>query len=369
MQAHSGEATSSETAPDGGYKGSEKGAENPVDAYWAVVSDVLKSMHRPGRERWPQCLAMALCDQASDGRWVKELDGRELYVAGYELRNGRRMPDSYEVDYGSEFAGRVRRYWKTLSEGSWWQEAKAVAEERLADAGIPAEVALARYDAGAGGSGNAVVYGLAIRARSNAHDTPKASSPKLADNEVRYEVSRLPEMPRLGRFLGNLRLAGMSGAFFYLTVSLIVAVSIVVAYAAVITASDKEGLRPWVTTMVVLVFSGWILWRSVGAFVSVQRLGVVVAPAWMRTRIDHPTLLLEFKYDPQRRVDQWGYEVKRLRLSAYEGRCKLCGGELEIREGSRWRHPGRLVGTCRNAPREHLYSFDPVLRVGRRLHD
>ena len=47
----------------------------------------------------------------------------------------------------------------------------------------------------------------------------------------------------------------------------------------------------------------------------------------------------------------------------YSAACPICGGIVEIHEGRR-AFPDRLIGRCRLAAREHLFSFDPALRTG-----
>jgi len=76
-------------------------------------------------------------------------------------------------------------------------------------------------------------------------------------------------------------------------------------------------------------------------------------------------LLLELsRADGRHRVNP--QSPRRFRLTVYSASCPICGGYVGV-EGGGWRYPGRLIGRCYEAPREHLWSFDHVTRSGRRL--
>lgn len=46
------------------------------------------------------------------------------------------------------------------------------------------------------------------------------------------------------------------------------------------------------------------------------------------------------------------------------GICPICAAEVDVQRGGQ-EFPGRLVGRCQDAPLEHVFSFDPVLLIGR----
>ncbi len=55
-----------------------------------------------------------------------------------------------------------------------------------------------------------------------------------------------------------------------------------------------------------------------------------------------------------------------LRLVRYVASCPVCGGDMHLASGApEW--PRRTVGRCADAPREHVFSFDPVKLIGHRL--
>lgn len=74
----------------------------------------------------------------------------------------------------------------------------------------------------------------------------------------------------------------------------------------------------------------------------------------------------------------WGEEIaqlelgldenkrRRLQLVRYSAVCPVCAGTVELRyaQGANRR---RLVGCCSEVPHEHVFTFDRILRTGRRL--
>ncbi|CAM5788087.1 hypothetical protein [Rhizobacter fulvus] len=88
-------------------------------------------------------------------------------------------------------------------------------------------------------------------------------------------------------------------------------------------------------------------------------LRIVMAPLIL-TPFAHHNVTLE-----ARRRDSED-EVGELAFVRYSAICPLCDGSVSVMPGRR-RFPDRLVGRCRGSGREHVFSFDHVLRVGRQL--
>jgi hypothetical protein len=88
-------------------------------------------------------------------------------------------------------------------------------------------------------------------------------------------------------------------------------------------------------------------------------LRVVMAPSFL-TSISEDNVTLEF-----RRSTAGDNEVE-LAFVRYTSICPLCSGSIVVDSG-RAAFPDRLVGRCRRSAREHVFSFDPISRVGRPL--
>lgn len=88
-------------------------------------------------------------------------------------------------------------------------------------------------------------------------------------------------------------------------------------------------------------------------------LRIVMAPSFL-TPIAEDNVTLEFRRSSP------SDEVGELAFVRYTSTCPLCEGPVVIDPG-RAAFPDRLVGRCRRSAREHVFSFDPVTRVGRLL--
>lgn len=90
-------------------------------------------------------------------------------------------------------------------------------------------------------------------------------------------------------------------------------------------------------------------------------LRIVMAPSFL-TSISQDNVTLEFRRSAP------GDDVGELAFVRYTATCPLCGGSVVIHSGKA-AFPDRLVGRCLRSAREHVFSFDPVSRVGRPLID
>ncbi|MGV3581661.1 MAG: hypothetical protein ACO1N8_05080 [Methylophilus sp.] len=57
---------------------------------------------------------------------------------------------------------------------------------------------------------------------------------------------------------------------------------------------------------------------------------------------------------------------KKVQLTKYVGICPICKAQVELNKGEP-DFPQRIVGRCKESPREHVYSFDRVTKFGNML--
>lgn len=87
-------------------------------------------------------------------------------------------------------------------------------------------------------------------------------------------------------------------------------------------------------------------------------LRIVMAPSLL-TPMSKDNVTLELRPSDAERQGQ-------LVFARYSSTCPTCGGNVELFDGGR-DFPGRIVGRCRRSAREHVFSFDHALKVGRPL--
>lgn len=59
-------------------------------------------------------------------------------------------------------------------------------------------------------------------------------------------------------------------------------------------------------------------------------------------------------------------DLRVIRFVRYSSTCSICGAAVDLGDGSP-DFPRRMVGRCSESPREHIFSFDRVTRMGRVL--
>jgi hypothetical protein len=57
---------------------------------------------------------------------------------------------------------------------------------------------------------------------------------------------------------------------------------------------------------------------------------------------------------------------KEVRLTKYVSTCNICGAKVYLENGEP-EFPRRIVGRCGESPREHVYTFDRVTLIGKKL--
>ena len=98
-------------------------------------------------------------------------------------------------------------------------------------------------------------------------------------------------------------------------------------------------------------------WIVVGPILQVVARRIVVAPWWMQD--DEDSRLLEHRSSPR-------YSDTSIKAVRYTSSCPICGGHVVAKSGG-FEFWGRVVGRCKHAPVEHVFSFDHVTRSGKPL--
>lgn len=198
-------------------------------------------------------------------------------------------------------------------------------------------------------------------AEGNPPDSPAASSEPLA---IRYEFTPPGQVraawyakPLIGAgsfvtrsWRGLLWLAVALIPIGYLLVSALMPVAFMYVRRPVHTAD--------LATLTVVSVMAWVIWRiSIRPLIWLLEDRIILATeAWVGW--SEGVAQLELALDEHKK--------RRLRLVRYSAVCPICAGTIELRY-SQGQNRRRLVGCCNEAPHEHVFSFDRILRTGRRL--
>lgn len=254
----------------------------------------------------------------------------------------------------------------------WWRARRQRILAALIDAGVETEPVLHRDAHPGGGRGNKAVNswrtGDSIVPGANTSpgsDLP-LGEPVVADSPSEISYWLLAEKPvklssRLLRWLFRdgrievgsarhrvLRANILSFGFFVIGIGILTTLSMALVsrplatqhVAAVIIVS--AGLYMW-----------WQKWRPV-VYAKEDRISPL-PDEWLAS--DEAPAQIERKRTESGEI---------LRIVRYGSTCPVCGADMYLGSAApEW--PRRIVGRCVDAPREHVFTFDPVLLTGKRL--
>ncbi|OSZ72962.1 hypothetical protein [Hydrogenophaga sp. IBVHS1] len=169
---------------------------------------------------------------------------------------------------------------------------------------------------------------------------------------------------------GALLLAGLRNGVLRNTLPLVISagISVLLVLAFVVLSGwwiFVLGLRwnaPLTTAHISILalwcFAAWTVMRLFNFLGQLADLGIVMAPEFLVPfKADHVTLELRPKQ---------GDKKGEFAFVRYTASCPLCAGLVLLQDGGD-EFKGRIVGRCDNSPREHVYSFDQKLHVGRSM--
>ncbi len=291
---------------------------------------------------------MTLEDPAKASEGFTTLD---LHQAVSELLN----KNWGEIDAAAKT---VSKAWKKLE--VLWARKEEGLRQRALDKGLAGYPKITKKQGGGGGHSSR--YYLTYKAFSDESQTAPFQASDSKDDVVRYYLDDLKNPGRVASTLskGFLLNGWRKGIFLSLMLFVITALVLLAWFLlAVILRLDNIG------QLVVILGGGstifWVLWKVIGPFVRILDWKVAVAPDWLQPSKGACDRLLIF----QREMPE---APNKIILARYNAKCSACHGNLIVKRGG-LEFPNRLVGRCEYSPREHVFSFDHFLRIGKPLRD
>lgn len=265
-------------------------------------------------------------------------------------------PNEGNIDKG-EVAKKIREHWKKLD--ALWEQ-KCVGLGQLAESrGLKVVPLLDRKEGG--GAGNPTRYWIGYRAVDTVHD-PEATEivPELKAGEIRYICEDITDAGWLSRiFAKGYMVSGWrrwAFATFIVTVLLAALLILILTDLVIMARPPLKDLFYFILGMSVI---GWMIWWSSAAFFQVMDWRIIVAPEWMQSDVTQSDRLLEWRCPPR-------YPERMYKAVRYTAKCPICDGKIRACSGGK-EFFKRIVGRCEESPREHVFSFDHITRIGRKL--
>lgn len=293
------------------------------------------------RNHWGLFFLKALNSSAQDEPSVV-LSSVDIYRIAYELRYQRECTDDYMACNQASIRAALRNGWRKV-DSYFSDEIKLLLLSRTEQAEQPAFTVEFVKSLGSG-SGNLSTFSYEL----TPVDTKRAPADLTgAATSVTYRLVAIPKLPFYSRWLRHIPERGVTNTLYWLFLGLFITGSSL--FAASVLKNHSGAIQAFALL--------GLLWAGVTFFVlpfySVLHNKSALAPFWMQR--SKPYLILEQGYDPT--------NVNAIRLVAYKATCPKCGGQLDLHNGY-LQYLGRIISRCDRNPREHVYSFDHVMRNG-----
>lgn len=256
---------------------------------------------------------------------------------------------------------RVREQWNKLIETIWPNKLLGL-KDRAEEKGGCFRGELDRIQGG--GTGIQTRYRLVLEPRVlQREDAPEYLDEfaRLANGcDIRYVREDFGKAGRWLRFVfGKVSLKGWRLGIFLFLIAAAVAISGLFLFALGVSVWYQVSLKVIVQLTISTAVVLWVIWSELGPILNLPSTRITFAPSWIQLFRWDSDVLLEWCAPPR-------YDSKFISAVHYVGVCPVCGGKVEIASGG-FRYFGRLIGKCRESPREHIFSFDHVTRAGNRL--
>lgn len=270
-----------------------------------------------------------------------------------EIDNPERYPQESDTN-------NVNRYFSALSENVLKHQAdiKRIAIENNLEA-VPSFVKIT-----GGGRNNYTTYHLAPIRLS---DSEKLSEPvnDLDNNEIRYSLETIENLPKWLRWMNNFELSGIRmKVLASLAIMVMICSLLLLLFFMIIFQSPESTVltisRVFISISIIIFFISSpfrLLYLCV-------KNRIIAAPDLLVPHTLGNAQLECFATDKIR--ESTGRPVRKIRMVSFVSACPLCKARIEVEKAGKEFHH-RLIGRCSESPIEHVYSFDRILLRGKAL--
>ena len=330
----------------------EQMGESASEVLQAVhcAQSFLRDFDGPQKEQIPLQIFAALValfeQHLRDGVDVEKVkfDSKELTKSAREVAVLKGPPEGKESSW-------INKHWSKLDRllDDFQEELEKTARSQGLSF-IPS----AQKDQSRGGARHRSYYRLTARPVSASREVVEYEIPP---GGIRYASERRRRTPWLARLYIGVPLRGLRRYAVIALYAALILLGLLVMSPLVLRAFTQSEIDLAEMALGLVAVTG-IFYSIFGALVQVATWKVSVAPELFRPWDDLEPFLLEEVRDPNDRK-----APKTIELVKYSGQCPVCGGRVVVGGGG-LRFWARLVGRCQRSPREHVFSFDHVTKLG-----
>jgi len=188
------------------------------------------------------------------------------------------------------------------------------------------------------------------------HELELNTGIKQDDVSIEYRVPQLPQAPTWARPLLYLKISGWK---FYTYIFLPI-LALILGYILFLWNYFSMSTDSLFYTIIISAVFGFSYCLLKPFYEAIQKR-VGIAPIWL-TKLNVISAQLRYVRTESKRPN--GKFIRALQLVVYQAECPICNSEVFIEKGKKV-HKDRLVGVCDESPREHIFSFDHVMKKGK----
>jgi len=277
-----------------------------------------------------------------------ELTEHVVFIENKNINSARFSPSQLtdETEDGGYPAKYANRYKTSLDE--FLIDNKEAIKEFLVERNISFSLSIQTKQVG-----RKVFYFLAVVPLRGGESTLGAS------NDIEYSVVELPEPKWWVKPFLKLPFEGWKKWLFILSPVLIFLFFIVGFYYYLQIAPAPIYFAFYMSFVVIFT----IIYRLAKPFYLILDSSIAVVSEGM-LRMSQRSAQVEMHYLDKKAEN--GIAIREIRLSIYSAKCPICNGDVFIDNG-KYQFKGRLIGKCRKAQTEHVFSFDHITKHGRSL--
>lgn len=314
------------------------------------------------KDRLDVVLLRALCElcqrkpeQAEEGFLPEDIAEEVNVILRREWANGN-----------DDIPDKIRRNWYKLEET--WKAKQEGLSQLAIEQGLLAKPEIRRKSTD-GGAGHRTRYFIAADPIDSTGMDSKGieltgltvgSRIELRPGEIHYICEDINDAGWIARiFARGYLMAGWRRWVFAAGFISIILIALALFLLTILLVMTKPSLKDLFYYLFGASGIGWILWSYFAPLIQVLDWRIVVAPEWMQTDFTQTDRLLELRSPPR-------FPEKMLKAVRYTAKCPICEGKVVACSGGK-EFFNRIIGRCEEAPKEHVFAFDHVMRSGKLL--
>lgn len=217
-----------------------------------------------------------------------------------------------------------------------------------------------------GGSGNLTKYRLIGIPFSKETISATNQYREKIEHDIEYHPVKDIKPSLFAKLLFNKRLELIGVRkwimIFYPLLQVIAYIFVIVIFLVIIGTKSEPLSTKHILHIFYILLAAWFLKQTVNRFDRFLDDRIVIASDFFMAFGESDVVQELVSVNDENN----NFLYKKVQLTKYSGICPVCSAQVSLGKGEP-DFPRRIVGRCKESPREHVYSFDRVTLLGKKL--